>query len=106
MAVALVLGGNNTEGAVEFKFFTPSNHCYSTLIGPQLCAQLAQSLDEALSSIPQAPKASKGGMFNAKVPGPQTTEPKTVRYFEQDYPAEIVTTKLRERQKEIDHSVH
>lgn len=87
MAFTLIPNGGDSEGNIQFMFFTPSNQCFQTLIGPNLASQLSSSLDQALSSMPQVPK---GGFPSAKVPGEETKASRVVHYFGQSYPAEIL----------------
>jgi hypothetical protein len=56
-----------------------------------LAAQLASALNEAVAQLPQAPPIAPEFVRGTNVPGRLKAGKKTVKYFEQDYPSDVVS---------------
>ncbi|VVS96396.1 hypothetical protein SPHINGO361_100056 [Sphingomonas sp. EC-HK361] len=86
------LGGDGIA-ACEFRFISPTGNQFVTIIGPNLAAELAGSLAEALAALPQPPVVNRTKIseaFNVNVPGEPHSSGEISTYFGQDYDTAIL----------------
>lgn len=86
----LIPKGNGTNGSIEFRFLTPENMIFTTLIGPQLGAELASSLLHVLSTMPNPPPIFEMAGLHSKLPGKQHQGNNTSVHFGQRYQSKIL----------------
>ncbi|WP_159099048.1 hypothetical protein [Aquabacterium olei] len=86
----LIPKGNGTNGAIEFQFLTDNNTCLSTLIGPELSAQMASSLLHVLSTMPSPPKIHEMHGLHSKLKGKEHSGQNTEIFFGQSYDVRIL----------------
>lgn len=86
----LIPKGNGANGAIEFQFLTDNETTLSTMIGPQLAAEMTSSLLHILSTMPSPPKIHELRGLHSKLKGSEHTGAATEIFFGQSYDTRIL----------------